>query len=255
MCPQTEAERKLMQKIPYRKVVGGLLYLVVNTWPDIAYAVSEVSKYCQDPGLRHWKAVKRILRYLKGTADYGILLGGDNLKLIGYTDADWAGDVDSRRSMSGFLSKMGMSTIQWKATGQKCVTLSTFGSEVMALVSGTEQTIWAREFLKSAGFPVDEPMTMLVDNRSAVISLTGLKSANHVKHVGLRIEWLKEKTADKSIKVNHVNTADQSADVFTKGLGRILFLRHRDRPEGLNMKSADDFAKCYAKFARARVIR
>ena len=95
MCPQTEAEHEIMQKIPYHEVVGSLLYLVVNTRPDIAYAVSEVSKYCQVPGLGHWKAVKQILWYLKGTADYGILLGGDDLKLIGYTDADWAGDVDS----------------------------------------------------------------------------------------------------------------------------------------------------------------
>ena len=81
--------------------------------------------------------------------------------------------------MSGFLSKMGTSTAHWKVTGQKCVTLSSFGSEVIALVvSGTEQMIWVREFLKSAGFPVDELTTMLVDNQSAVVSLTGLKSAN-----------------------------------------------------------------------------
>jgi hypothetical protein len=76
-----------------------------------------------------------------------------------------------------------------------------------------------------------------------VISLTGLKSANHVKHVGLRIEWVKEKSG-KDINVNHVNTEEQSAHIFTKALGKILFVKHRDRPEGLNMKSADDFARC-----------
>ena len=96
MSPHTDAEHELMKKIPYHEIVGGLLYLVVNTQPDIAYAISEVSKYCQDPGLDHWKAVKRILQYLKGTVDYGLILGGGNLELIGYTDADWARDIDSQ---------------------------------------------------------------------------------------------------------------------------------------------------------------
>ena len=141
MCPQTDAEREVMKKIPYHEAVGGLLYLVINTRPDTAFAVSEVSKYCQDPRFEHWQAVKWILRYLKGTTDYGIILGGSDLKLFGYTDTDWAGDINSRRSMSGFLSKMGSSCVQWKAMDQKCVTLSSFGSEIVALVSGAEQTI------------------------------------------------------------------------------------------------------------------
>src|ERR1700675_730822 len=94
-APATDKEKQEMASVPYQSAVGSLMYAMTCTRPDIAYAVSTVSRYCSDYGAAHWTAVKRIMRYLKGTAHYRLKLGGDaQAKLSGYCDADWAGDLD-----------------------------------------------------------------------------------------------------------------------------------------------------------------
>jgi hypothetical protein len=241
MSPQTEEERDIMDKIPYREVVGALLYLATCTRPDIAYAVGRVCAFTANPGLQHWYAVKRILRYLKGTANWGIVLGSDALKLMSYSDADWAGDKETRKSTSGFLMKLGSSSVSWKTNSQKCVTLSSFSAETVALVTGAQYTIWGREFLRSIGRDMREPTAIHEDNNSTIATLNGKRPPNQVKHIGVRFEWLKEKKQNGDINVVYCNTNDQRADIFTKALGRNLFQKHRDNPDGLNMKSADKY--------------
>ncbi|RDY14466.1 hypothetical protein CR513_00466, partial [Mucuna pruriens] len=97
-CPKNEEEREEMNKVPYSSAVGSLMYAMVCTRPDIGYAVGVVSRFLSDPGKEHWEAVKWILRYLRGTAKRSLCFGNENLKLIGYSDSDMAGDVDSRKS-------------------------------------------------------------------------------------------------------------------------------------------------------------
>jgi Reverse transcriptase (RNA-dependent DNA polymerase) len=103
MCPKTPDEKTQMEKVPYSSVVGSLIYAMMCTKPYISFAVGMVSRYQANPGLSHWKAVKRILRYLKGTADYSLCFQGENLQLMGYVDADWEGDLDERKSISGYI--------------------------------------------------------------------------------------------------------------------------------------------------------
>ena len=97
MCPQTSTEREEMKKVPYASAVGSLMYAMMCTRPDICFAVCLVSWYQSNPGRAHWQAVKRILRYLKGTADYSICYQGRDLRLVGYTDANWGGDLSENR--------------------------------------------------------------------------------------------------------------------------------------------------------------
>jgi hypothetical protein len=92
-----------MKKVPYSSVVGSLIYAMMCTKPYISFAVEMVSRYQANPGLSHWKVVKRILRYLKGIADYSLCFQGENLQLMGYVDADWEGDLDERKSISGYV--------------------------------------------------------------------------------------------------------------------------------------------------------
>jgi Reverse transcriptase (RNA-dependent DNA polymerase) len=103
MCPKTPDEKTLMKKIPYLSVEGSLMYAMTCTRPDISFVVGMVSRYQANPGQSHWKVVKRILRYLKCTADYSLCFQGENLQLMGYADADWRGNLDERKSTFGYV--------------------------------------------------------------------------------------------------------------------------------------------------------
>uniref|UniRef100_A0A3Q7HRQ0 Reverse transcriptase Ty1/copia-type domain-containing protein n=1 Tax=Solanum lycopersicum TaxID=4081 RepID=A0A3Q7HRQ0_SOLLC len=144
-APQSEEEKEYMSRVPYASAVGSLMYAMVWTRPDLAHAVSVVSKFMGQPGKEHWQAVKRIFRYLRGTSDVGLIYGGDTQCLVsGYSDSDYAGDVDTRRSMNGYVFTLGGSVVSWKATLQPTVTSSTTEAEYMALTEAAKEGIWLK---------------------------------------------------------------------------------------------------------------
>lgn len=111
-APQSTEEKEYMSRVPYASDVGSLMYVMVCTRPDLAHAVSVVSRFMVQPGKEHWQAVKRIFRYLRVTSDIGLLYGGDKQCLVTwYSDSDYAGDVDSRRSMTGYVFTLGGSVV------------------------------------------------------------------------------------------------------------------------------------------------
>ncbi|KAJ4730101.1 Retrovirus-related Pol polyprotein from transposon TNT 1-94 [Melia azedarach] len=133
-APKSVEEKEYMSRVPYTSAVGSLMYAMVCTRPDLAQSVSVVSRFMGEPGKEHWQAVKRIFRYLKGTFDVGLIYRGDTQCLVtGFSDSDYVGDVDSRRSMTGYVFTLGSSVVSWKATLQPTVTLSTTEAEYMAL--------------------------------------------------------------------------------------------------------------------------
>lgn len=115
MCPQTSEDKKFMSNVPYRSAVGCLVYAMVCTRPDIAFAVGAVSQFLEDPGIKHWSVVKRIMRYLHGTCTHGIHYGprinSKDTQIIGYCDSDWAGDIDGRKSTTGYCFLLGEGAI------------------------------------------------------------------------------------------------------------------------------------------------
>ena len=126
----------------YQSAVGSLLYLSGGTRPDIAYAVSNVAKFCEE----HWTAVKRIMRYLQGTLKYGLLYNKDSSsECVGYADADWAGDLDDCKSTSGYLFQISVAAVSWRSKKQPCVALSTAEAEYVALASAAQEAIWMRQ--------------------------------------------------------------------------------------------------------------
>ncbi|KAJ4716980.1 Retrovirus-related Pol polyprotein from transposon TNT 1-94 [Melia azedarach] len=125
-APKSVEEKEYMSRVPYASAVGSLMYAIVCSRPDLAQSVSVVSRFMGEPDKEHWQAVKRIFRYLKGTFDVGLIYGGDTQCLVtGFSDSDYAGDVDSRRSMTGYVFTLGSLVVSWKATLQPIVTLST----------------------------------------------------------------------------------------------------------------------------------
>lgn len=140
-CPSTPEEKEDMKKVPYASAVGSLMYVMVCTRPDIADAIGTVSKYLSNPRKEHWSAVKWILRYLHGTSDVKLSFGSDIIELLGYSDSGMAGDMDSRRSTSGYLIMIAGGAVAWQSKLQKCVALSTTEAEFIALTEASKELL------------------------------------------------------------------------------------------------------------------
>ncbi|XP_071728192.1 secreted RxLR effector protein 161-like [Rutidosis leptorrhynchoides] len=152
LSPETEEEVEQMSHVPYASAVGSIMYVMVCTRPDIAQAVSVVSRYIDRLGKVHWQAVQWILRYLKGTTDIGLVFdSGGNTNVTGYVDSDYAGDLDRRRSQTGYVFTLGRCAISWKATLQSTVALSTTEAEYITMTEGVKEAKWLRGLLSYLG--------------------------------------------------------------------------------------------------------
>ena len=135
----------------YQSAVGSLLYLAMATRPDITFAVSNVAKVSSHPTTQHWTAVKRILRYLRGTADYGLAFTPDaSGDCVGYSDADWGGDLDDKKLSSGYVFLISGGAVSWRSKKQTCVALSTAEAEYVALASAAQEAVWMSHFGRSS---------------------------------------------------------------------------------------------------------
>lgn len=166
--PQSDEEKEFMSSVPYASAVGSLMYAMVCTRPDIAHDVSVVSRFMSQPKKEHWQCMKRIFRYLAGTTDVGLIYDNETQCLVsGYCDSDYAGDVDTRRSVTGYVYTLGGSVISWKATLKSSVTLSTTEAEYMALTTAAKEGIWLRGLVSDLGIPHDRA-TVYCDSLSAI---------------------------------------------------------------------------------------
>ncbi len=164
----TEDEEALEQQL-YQSLVGSLMYLSVCTRPDLAYAVSTLARFSNKPNRSHWMAAKRVLRYLRGTANYGIAFTkSESGECLGYSDADWAGDQEDRSSTSGYLFQMAGGPVSWKSRKQESVALSTAEAEYIDLSSAAQETVWIRRLITELGNEPEGPTTLMEDNQSAI---------------------------------------------------------------------------------------
>jgi hypothetical protein len=174
MCAADADEKQLMSSKPYRSVVGSLIYLMMGSRPDLAYLVRECSQYLENPGILHWRAAKRGLRYLRDTLDWGIRLGGKqwvdqelDQHLQVFADADFANRVDDRKSVAGFLTKFCDSTISWCSQTEKAVALHTTEAEYMALSLLVQEVVHLRQMLKDLMVQQKAPTEVYVDCNGA----------------------------------------------------------------------------------------
>ncbi|KAF1332493.1 hypothetical protein FI667_g3402, partial [Globisporangium splendens] len=143
MCEGGCKHDDTMKDVPYRSAVGAVMYLMVGTCPDLAAAVGTLSQFASDPCPTHWQALKRVLRYLQATPTHGIRFSGSgDGELIGYSDADWAGDIETRRSISGYVFVLNDGCISWRSKKQRTVSLSSTEAEYMALSEATQDAMW-----------------------------------------------------------------------------------------------------------------
>ena len=203
----------------YQAVVGSLLYLSTKTRPDIAYAVSSVARYCANPTKNHWIAVKRILRYLKGTCNYGLLYRKDTpAELTGYSDADWAGDVGDRKSISGYIYFLGGAAISWKSSKQSCVALSTTEAEYIASSSASQEAIWLQQLMSDLLNKRVQETTIFEDNQSTICLAKNQQVHRRTKHVDIKYHLIRDLVEAERIKLTYCASKDMVADILTKGL-------------------------------------
>jgi len=223
MSPQSAADTKFMESVPYIQAVGALMYLAVATRPDIAFAVGVLARFNKNPGLLHWKAVKHLFRYLKGTLDYKLTYGPSSSPELftTYTDADHAGNPDNGRSTSRYLVKMGTGAISWSSKLQSIVALSTTEAEFVAATSAGQEILWLRNLLTELGYQMDSPSSLNIDNQSALSVAKNPEHHGWMKHLDLRFYWLRNEVEKGSMNLMHLRTEVMPADILTKALGRV----------------------------------
>ena len=211
----------------YRSLAGALQYLTF-TRPDIAYAVQQVCLYMHDPREPHLSALKRVLRYLQGTLDLGLHLHRTSpADLTVYTDADWAGCPDTRKSTSGYAVFLGDNLISWSSKRQPTVSRSSAEAEYRAVANGVAEASWLRQLLLELRCPLRRATVVYCDNVSAVYLSTNPVQHQRTKHIEIDLHFVRERVALGEVRVLHVPTTSQYADIFTKGLPTSVFTEFR----------------------------
>ncbi len=221
---QNDGHSQPCDKELFQQLVGSLLYAAVATRPDIAQAVAAVCRFTAAPNQVHMTAAKRILRYLKGTADFGLLYFKSDLQpLHGYCDSDWGGDRDTRRSTTGHVFKSAGAAVTWSSQKQSLVALSSCEAEYVALAAATQQAQWLRRLVQDLGDKMATPLEIFEDNQGAIHLASNPGHHKRTKHIDIRHHYLRDVVANGDIKLTYVPTKQQAADLLTKPLPRDQF--------------------------------
>ena len=213
----------------YRKLVGSLIYLT-NTRPDLVYAVSVVSRFMSEPSKLHFAAAKRILRYVQGTKSYGVVFQAEkDNKLVGYSDSDWAGSIDDRKSTSGNVFFLGTKPISWSSKKQSTVAMSSAEAEYISASGAACEAVWLRRILKDMKQCQTTPTILFCDNLSAIAMTKNPVFHNRSKHIELRHHFIRELASRGEIELAFCKTGDQVADIFTKPIPTAKFLYFREK--------------------------
>lgn len=223
----------------YMSIVGSLLYASMITRPDITYAVQALGRHMQSCGNEHMVAAKRVLRYLQGTKDLGLVYeagetgSGNGIGqpcVVGFSDADWGGDLDTRRSTTGYLFMIEETggVVSWGSKLQPTVALSSAEAEYMAACAAVQEAVHLRLLMSDLGFEQREPTVIYEDNQGCIALSDNPVYHRRTKHIDIRYHFIRERVASKEIELKYVPTKHQLADLLTKGLAkpRVVVLRN-----------------------------
>jgi hypothetical protein len=212
----------------YRSMVGALQYLTI-TRPDLQYAMQQACLFMHAPTTAHQALVKRILRYVRGSSSFGLhLRRSSRADLVAYSDADWVGCLDTRRSTSGFCVFMGDALVSWSSKRQTTVSRSSAEAEYWAVANAVAEWAWLRQLLGELECPLTKATIIFCDNVSACYMSGNPVHHKRTKHIELDVHFVREKVAVGQCKVLHVPTTQQFADVMTKGLPTATFREFRN---------------------------
>ena len=253
--PLTEEKRKYINNFPYRSIIGALLYLALHTRPDISYAVGVLSRFGTNPSYAACEMCVYLLQYLRGTVGLGITLSGSSLDLHIYTDADWAGDVLTRRSTTGFVVFAAGGPIAWQSKLQTTVSTSSMQSEYQAMYAGMQEIVWLRGVLGEIGITQCEPTPFFLDSQSAEDLAMNPVYHKRSKHVEIKYHFTREHVdpeGKNTAELIHVSTLEMAADIYTKALTGSLFEKHAETNLGKRKSSSQSARDKAPKSKRSR---
>ena len=228
-CPKSELERERMEGIPYASIVGSLMYAQTCTRPDISFAVGMLGRYQSNPGMQHWKAAKKVMRYLQGTKNHMLIYRrSDELEIIGYSYSDHASCRDSRKSTSGYVYLLAGGAISWRSAKQSITATSTMEAEFVACYEAMIQGCWLRKFVGELKVidTISKPLRIYCDNSAAVFFSKNDKYSKGAKHMELKYLSVKDEVKKGTIHIQHIGTKYMIADPLTKGLSPKIFSEH-----------------------------
>jgi len=222
MCPKLAKEKAIMAEKPYNELLGSLQFVANLTRPDIAYAVNLLSRFKANPGNQHWEGAKHIIRYLKETSNQGLIYvesRKENSNLLAYSDADWAGDQDDRKSTSGYIMMMYGGPISWASRKQDCNALSTLEGEYIATAAAVQEIKWLRQLIISLNGQ-ECKIKLLVDNQGAIQFIKSTNFHRKTKHIENKWNFVKNEVQNGNIELYYVPSKEQLADLLTKSLAK-----------------------------------
>jgi hypothetical protein len=241
-CPTTDAGKLAMKKFPYRRLVGLLMYLSNTTRPDIAYAIRNAAQFMENPGHIHWNALLTIVKYLKGTKNFGLMFHGDDtgskenkygdrFPIVGYADADWGGN-ENRKSTTGGVITLGGNVVDWLCNKQQTAALSSCEAEYIATGAVVQSMLWIDSLLQEMGLKttVEEmPLCVHNDNQSAIAISKNDVLHHRLRHIDIKHHFVRDLIENKKLVIQWIPTADQVADILTKSMKGQVFSKFRDR--------------------------
>lgn len=220
---RSEEESIPADKDRYQSLVGKLIYLT-HTRPDIGFAVSLASRYMSNPTETHMKTVNRILQYLKGSPGRGLYFQkNSNRGIEVYTDSDWAGCLSDRKSTTGYCTFVWGNMVTWRSKKQSVVARSSAEAEFRAMAQGICEGIWLKRMLDEIRIPTNYTMRILCDNKAAISIAKNPVHHDRTKHVEIDRHFIKEKIDQEIIRVDHIPSCKQTADIMTKALPRNIY--------------------------------
>ncbi|PKU79142.1 Retrovirus-related Pol polyprotein from transposon TNT 1-94 [Dendrobium catenatum] len=223
-----QSEQPAFDDLRYRQLIGSLQYLTL-TRPDIAHAVNNLSQHMHNPAPIHTLMLKKLLRYIQGSTDFGLPITRTSLRLRTYSDADWASDPATRKSTSGFCTFLGDTLVSWTVKKQNTVSRSSTESEYRALASATADTIWLKRLLMEFGVPHPDPVDVFCDNMSTIALANNPVFHARTKHIEIDQRFIRDHILNKVIRLLPISTVDQIADILTKPLATPRFKLLRDK--------------------------
>jgi hypothetical protein len=213
----------------FQQVIGSLLYIMIGTRPDIAYAVTKLSQFAANPNKDHLDRAMYICRYLLGTSDYALVYDGkSDGGLLAYADSDWASDPITRKSTTGYLVKLANGVFCWNSRVQKSITLSSTEAEYMSLADTSRQLVWIRSLFEEIGI-ILAPIPLCGDNQGSIFLASNPVQEKRIKHIDIRYHYIREVIRAKKIELFFIEGSENPADLFTKNLGRIKFQKFREQ--------------------------
>ena len=222
----------------FQTVIGSLLYLMIGTRPDIAYAVTQLARMSANPSQEHLDRALYICRYLVGTRDYSLLYNGTTGKgIIACTDSDWAQDVNTAHSQTGFYLKMADGVFLWNSHLQKTTAVSSTEAEYMALSDCSRQCVWIHEMMGELGYKL-KPIPICGDNQGSLFIAQNPVTEKRSKHIRVKYHFIRDAVlVHKLVELFYIPGTDNPADMFTKNLGRVKFREFRSQL-GLEFKDS-----------------